>query len=199
MVAVQSRVEDFGRVCVSESGTVMTSSSVLCDICQAQQERLLEDGDGSQVICDHSAHSSDTDDGVGDNTAAVSSTETTSSSRKRKFLSREEFYQKADDKSKRRIAPIRKWRELVVGDVYRVSKIHDIDVNIKGKEQLSHYGEFEDAKGSVINVWLTEIIYTELNKYKLEEKNVYIKPLGKRKSMKSGMEYHDFVVVVDDE
>ena len=180
----------------------MTTLSVLCDICKAQQEQLLEDGDGTQVICDHSAHSSDTDDdgGVGDNTVVVSSTEmSSSSSRKRKFLSRERFYQKADDKSKRRIAPIRKWRELVVGDVYRVSKIHDIDVNIKGKEQLSHYGEFEDAKESVINVWLTEIIYTELYKYKLEEKNVYIKPLGKRKSMDSGRIYHDFVVVVDDE
>lgn len=178
----------------------MASSSVLCDICKTDQERLLEDGDGSQVICDHSS-----DGGEDDNMVAVagssssSATETVfSSSRKRKFLSREGFYQKADDKSKRRIAPIRKWGELVVGDVYRVSKIHDMYVNIKGKKQLSHYGEFEDAEESVINVWLTDIIYTELNKYKLKE-NVYIKPLGKRKSIGSGMEYHDFVVVVDDE
>ena len=174
----------------------MTSSSVLCDICKADQERLLEDGDGSQVICDHSRDSDEDDNLV----AVVAGSSTHSSPRKRKhFLSREEFYQKADDKSKRRIAPIRKWRELVVGDVYRVSKIHDMYVHIKGEKQISHYGEFEDAEESVINVWLTDIIYTELNKYKLKEENVYVKPLGKRKSIGSGMEYHDFVVVVDDE
>ena len=118
--------------------------------------------------------------------------------KRRKFLSRQAFDEKADDKTKRRIAPIQKWRDLIVGNVYRVCKIHDIMVNIKGQEQLSHYGEFQDANEQLINAWLTTIIYDELVKHKkLSEGNVFLKPLGKKKSMKSGMDYHDFVVVVN--
>ena len=83
-----------------------------------------------------------------------------------------------------------------MGDVYRVCSLHDIMVNINGSQQLSRYGEFRDACESLTNVWLTEIIYEELLKYKLADGNVYLKPLGKKKSIKSGMSYHNFVVVV---
>ena len=167
------------------SSSLPSSSSAVCDICKVDQEQLSADGEGSQVICIHLDTSSNvTDNAISDdNNTVVASIEmslssspsspisllpSSSSSRKNKFLIREEYYQKADDKMKGRIAPIQKWIELVVGDVYRVSQIHDIVVNIKGKEQLSHYAEFEDAQQSMIKVWLMQIIYEELNNYKLE-------------------------------
>ena len=118
--------------------------------------------------------------------------------RKRKFLSSHEFNERADDKTKRRIAPIQKWRDLIVGSVYRADKLHDILVNIKGTEQLNHYGEFHNDQGLLTNVWLTETMYEKLKTFKLEERNVYLKPLGKKRAQVSGNDYHDFVVVVDE-
>ena len=192
-----------------------------CDLCIAKQDELMESGDGSQVVCNHLNLINMFDDAA-DEIITIASTEisTLSStlasslassltlptqalplqqSRKRKFLSQEGFFNKADDKTKRRIAPIQQWIKLIVGNIYYVLKIHDIMVVIKGKEQLSRYGEFEAEDKSVINVWLTDIIYEELNKYDLKDDNVYIKPLGKRKSKRSGNDYHDFVVVIDND
>ena len=122
--------------------------------------------------------------------------------RKRKhnkgFLSTRAFNERAGDKAKRRIAPIKKWRDMVVNEVYRVYKVHDMMVTINGAQQLSHYGEFEDSKIRLTNAWLTNIIYEELNKHELSGGNVFLKPLGKKKAIKSGNQYHDFVIVVDE-
>ena len=70
---------------------------------------------------------------------------------------------------------------------------------MKDREQLSHYGEFADEHERLTNVWLTPIIYEELKTYELKTLNVYLKPLGKKISPKSGMEYHDFVIVIDND
>ena len=75
------------------------------------------------------------------------------------------------------------------------------------REQLTHYGEFADEHERLTYVWLTPIIHEELKTYALETLNVYLirtlnvylKPLGKKKNPKSGMEYHDFVIVVDND
>ena len=179
-----------------------------CEYCETHQQQLLDDGDGSQVVCDHL----DSTDIEGDASTTTTTTCTDTKSeqleaeqinttattrRKRKFLTDYEFDRMGDDRVKRKIAPIQKWRDLIVRNVYRVVKVHDMNVNIKGKEQLSHYGEFEDSNERLINVWLTNIIHDELEKYNLETGNIYLKSLGKAKSVASGMDYHDFVIVVD--
>ena len=132
-------------------------------------------------------------------TAVASSSSSSFSSSS--FLSSRAFDERADEKTKRRISPIQKWRYLVIGKVYRVRAVHDLIVTIKEEEQLSHYGEFEDENEEMRNVWLTPIIYKELMKYadKVNDGSVYLKPLGKRKAKTSQMDYHDFVIVVDDD
>ena len=117
-------------------------------------------------------------------------------SRKRPFMVSKQFDRLADDKLKRKLMPIRKWRELVVNTVLRVVKLHDIMVTIKDHQQLAHYAEMEEENGNLLNVWLTPIIFEELSKYDLNKDDTYIKALGKTMS-KNGTQYHDFAIVVD--
>ena len=128
-----------------------------CVNCKEHQEWLLENNDGSpQVICTHNTKGEEEEAEADDSGSRSSSSSTVPcSSRKRKFLSSHEFNERVDDKTKRRIAPIKKWRELHVGVVYRVCRIHDITVTLKDREQLSHYGEFADEHERLTNVWLT--------------------------------------------
>ena len=175
-------------------------------MCTECEDWKQQHGDGTQRICKKCYNG-----GNIDTTPALEYTATTTSAdtvlpssassfgKKRKFLSSHAFDARAEDKSKRRIAPIKKWRELIVGDVYRVCKIHDMTVNIQGERRVSHYGAFQDSRELLTNVWLTAIINEELLKYKIVDGNVFIKPLGKKKSIKSGLDYHDFVIVTDDD
>ena len=184
-----------------------------CGVCEEREQQLLDEGAGcGQVICNHVMK---LDDGVQDeekekdtpiatDSVGGSSITTKISSRqqqrkRRRFLSPYEFNERADDKTKRRIAPIQKWRDLIVGNVYRIVKVHDLPVTIKGKDQIAHYGEFEDKNEQLVNVWLTTIIYQEIIKNNLIYANVYLKPLGRKKSIESGNEYHDFVIVTDND
>ena len=60
------------------------------------------------------------------------------------------FAKLADMKLRRKIAPIKKWREL------------DRITIAKGKtKQTSHYAELKTEEGEMINVWLTDIIRNE--------------------------------------
>ena len=134
------------------------ASTMKCNKCSERLKRLIAESDGSvqEVICDHIIDF----DAPTDTSSNISIL--TRQQRKRKFLSSREFNNLADDKSKLRIAPIQKWRSLVVGDVYRIVKVHDKSVTIDGVDQIAHYAEFEAKNEQLINVWLTSIIYEDI-------------------------------------
>ena len=191
---------------------------MVCDSCKSHQEYLLESGDGSQVICEHlqideetegsnslilpssSASSSSTSDVVEQSSTSVMS-KGVNISRKRKFLSGDRFAKLASTKLRRKISPIKKWRELGVRRSHRVVQIHQIECKIiKGttiEEKTSFYAELETEDAEMVNVWLTDIINNELSNYDLKKGNVYIMSLGKATSQSTGREYNDFVIVED--
>ena len=188
----------------------MENSQEKCKSCEARREQLLEDGDGSQVICDHLPDNYEEEkdevvvvaaaDAAAVPVAVVSTTEPSSSAsvrRKRKFVSDYEFDRMGDDKIKRKIAPVQPWKDLTIRKTYRVLAIKEMTVTIKKVSQIGYYGEFEDSDEQLVNVWLTDIIHQTLMTHDLSSGNVFIKPLGKTKSMTSGFDYHDFVIVVD--
>ena len=188
---------------------------MLCDSCAEHQEYLLESGDGSKVICEHelkiaeetgastselfSSNSSSIDGDRSSNAVATTAAET--KSRKRKFVTADRFAKLADVKLRRKIAPIRKWRELHDRISRRVVQIHSMEVTIiKGKKiekKMSYYAELETEKGEMINVWLTDIIHNELSNHDLDKGSVYIMPLGKATSKSTGRDYFNFAVVQD--
>ena len=186
---------------------------MLCDSCADHQEYLLESGDGSQVICEHqlkideetgastseliSSSSSTSDVDRSSTTATPLAAET--SSRKRKFVSATRFAKLADTKLRRKIAPIKKWRELPERISHRVVQIHSMEVTItKGKKkQTSYYAELENEEGEMINVWLTDIIHNELSNHNLNEGDVDVMSLGKVTSKSSGRDYFNFAIVQD--
>ena len=69
-----------------------------------------------------------------------------------------------------------------------------MDVIIQNVKQIGYYAEMEDKNEQMVNVWLTEIIKTELEKYSLLMENVYIMPLGLKKSKDTGYFYNDFII-----
>ena len=188
---------------------------MLCDSCADHQEYLLESGDGSQVICEHQLKiieeigastselllSLSTND-VDRSSNAVAATAADTVSGKRKFVSADRFAKLTDTKLRRKISPIKKWRELPDRISHRVVKIHSMEVAIsKGKKiekKKSFYAELKTEEGEMINVWLTDIIHNELSTHNLDEGNVYIMPLGKATSKSTGHEYYNFAIVQDD-
>ena len=183
---------------------------MLCDSCADYQEHLLDSGDGSQVICEHQLTF---DEEPGTSTSAlptttysssskdINATAAETSSRKRKFVTANRFAELASVKLRRKIAPIKKWRELHDRISHRVVQIHSMEVTItKGKKiekKMSYYAELETEEGEMINVWLTDIIHNELSKHNLNEGSVYIMPLGKTTSKSTGRDYFDFAIVQD--
>ena len=85
------------------------------------------------------------------------------------------------------------WRSLEIGAVFRV-----VDrVIIPAVEGDKMYAVLETERREIIQVWITAIMNKELMKYDLSQGNVFIKPLGKRKSNTTGHEYFNFAVVMD--
>ena len=167
-------------------------------------------GDGSQIEADDGSQPSLTDsDDVKNNAGeerqqslfeAGDGSQPPLANRKRKFLNTERFTQLADLKTKRKIAPIKKWIELNEGESYHIKAIHEIETTIDEKKQISHYAELFNEEMKLMNVWISDIIKEELRKnYVLESEDVYIMPLGKRKSKKTGYYYNNFVILQDKE
>lgn len=181
---------------------------MLCDSCADHQEYLLESGDGSQVVCEHQLK---IDEETGASSSSSSScmpmvgkssndaTTTTTRNRKRNFLTADRFAELATVKLRRKIAPIKKWRQLKERIPFAVLQIHSMEVaSIKGKKkQPSFYAELQTEDGEMFNVWITEIIRQELLKYNLEHNDIYIMALGTATSKRTGHEYHNFAVVQD--
>ena len=85
------------------------------------------------------------------------------------------------------------WRSLKIGAVF-----HVIDrITIPTVPELKHYVVLQTEQQQIIHVWITDIMNKELLKYNLTMGNVFIKPLGKKKSKTSEFEYYDFDIVVD--
>ena len=129
-----------------------------------------------------------------DSGVSGSSTLTGVKQRKRRFPTVQEFAAAGEDRIKRKIAPVANWDTLKVRELYLVKRVINMDVVIEGSKQTGTYAELEDKKQQMINVWLTDIIREELEKYSLYLDNVYIMPLGETKSKETGYSYHDFVI-----
>ena len=184
---------------------------MLCESCADHQEYLLESGDGSQVVCEHQLKiSKDIECLAALSTSSSSSCMpvvveersndvATTRSRKRKFLTADRFAELASVKLRRKIAPIKKWRQLKEKIPFAVLQIHSMEVasSNKKRKQTSFYAELQTEDGEMFNVWITEIIRQELLKYDLEHGDVYIMALGMATSKSTGREYHNFAVVQD--
>ena len=86
-----------------------------------------------------------------------------------------------------------RWISLEIGAVFCV-----IDrITIPTVPELKHYVVLQTEQQQIIHVWITDIMNKELLKYNLTMGNVFIKPLGKKKSNTTSYEYYDFDIVVD--
>ena len=183
---------------------------MLCDSCADHQEYLLESGDGAQVICEHQLKISEDTECLPAATSSSSSCDSnpvkrsddvvaTTSDKKRKFLTADRFAELATVKLRRKIAPIKKWRQLKEKTPFAVLQIHSMEVASanRKRKQTSFYAELRTEDGEMFNVWITEIIHQELLKYALEHGDVYIMALGMATSKSTGHEYHNFAVVQD--
>ena len=81
--------------------------------------------------------------------------------------------------------------------LYRVHKVHEKLIKEEAKKRLSYYAELRDIDENLVNVWVTNIIKDQLSQHKLDEKDVYLKRLPKRKSKSTGFYYNDCAIVVD--
>ena len=88
-------------------------------------------------------------------------------------------------------SPINQWTSLEVGSVFRVLDI----VKLPLKDRSAIYAILQAKNGEILKVWITAIIYNELQKYEQCQGAVFIKPLGKRMSSSTGRMYFDFSVV----
>ena len=121
-----------------------------------------------------------------------------------RFLSRTEFDQMSTSSKTAATAAVTaapildrrqivRWKSLEIGAVFRV-----IDrITIPTVPEPNHYVVLQTEQQQIIHVWITDIINQELSKYNLPMGNVFIKPLGKKKSNTTGYEYYDFDIVVD--
>lgn len=182
--------------------------------CALFQEKLLEVGNDLKVTCHHH-HTANIETEMMEKNAESPAPIPCSSSdienngdvgndgmgtRKRKlFLSPKRFAALGGDKVKRKIAPVQKWRSLIVRDVYRLKRIVAMEVTIEKVKQIAHYAQLEDVNEKMINVWITNIIREELQKYTFDENDVYIMPLGKSVSQQTGYKYIDFLIQRDED
>ena len=104
---------------------------------------------------------------------------------------------KADDVTKLKLSEIIKWEDLNMEELYRVHKVHEKLIKEEAKERLSYYAELRNIDENLVNVWVTNIIKDQLSQHKLDEKDVYLKRLSKRKSKSTGFYYNDCAIVVD--
>ena len=112
----------------------------------------------------------------------------------RRFITRYDFDQLVLSKTIPTSQPeLIQWRSLEIGAVFRVIN----RVTIPSVEGDKMYAVLETESREIIQVWITAIMNKELMKYDLSQGNVFIKPLGKRKSNTSGYDYFNFAVVMD--
>ena len=110
---------------------------------------------------------------------------------KRKYISIEEF-----NKKSARIVEC-KWRELIIGGVYRVKGVHSLPQQPHEERQLSKYAELVDiSNNKETTAWLPGIVNNELTSYNATNPStdnvMYIQPLGMKTTKDGFREYHNF-------
>ena len=121
-----------------------------------------------------------------------------------RFLSRTEFDQMSTSSKTAATAAVTaapildrpqivRWKSLEIRAVFRVMD----RITIPTVPEPKHYAVLQTEQQQIIHVWITDIINRELSKYNLTMGNVYIKPLGKKKSNTSEFEYFNFDIVMD--
>ena len=155
---------------------------MVCDICAEQQQQLLLNGDGSQVICDH-----DWDDHRVNET--ISDIKNTTIKKKRKtFISDEMFNAKI---MKVQQTDTIKWAELPINVVYKIEKVKTVDTKF-GERKIA---DLTSRTGKSYNVWLTTLVSKELES-RDNGSDYYIKSLGMRNStLNTDRKYYDFQIL----
>ena len=130
---------------------------MLCDSCADHQE--LESGDGSQVVCRHQLKiEEETERSTVSSSSSympvvggTSNDAATTRNRKRKFLTADRFAELASVKLRRKISPIKKWRQLKERIPFAVLQINSMEeASIKGKKkEISFYAELQTEDGKM--------------------------------------------------
>ena len=174
-----------------------------CDSCIMYQDRLLEEGDGSQVVC---THMDDDDDSEADLPTMKGSSSTndtageTSTMKKRKrdddddggdFINESEF-----ESLIKRLKPAISWKDLPLKTTY---KIVDISQPINTRYGAAHVITLKPRQGDEYRVWLKPYIHKRI---KQEEENgsvindIYLKCNGKAECRSdSSKSYHAVDIV----
>ena len=185
----------------------------LCESCEKDQQCLLDNGDGSQVVCEHviseesatatSINRSDImvidedDDVLSSVPLSIRSSGNTIKDRKRKFPSFREFAEAGGDELKRKVLAMEKWSSLTIREPYLVRKAMEIEAMMKKTtKQPGFYAEIENKEGELKNVWVSPMIYKELINYPLEQGETFITPLGPKESKETGYTYNNFAVQI---
>ena len=159
----------------------------LCKFCISVQERLLADGDSSQVVCTH--QHVDQTDGVEE----TSKQQTKKRKRTNNFILPNEFEAEVV-KNKRKNAI--KWSTLQVDAIFKIETIKKIDVTKDGERTTSRIAELKNEVGEVTIVWLPDIVDKELaNIEDFEKKRVYIRSYGLKLNKKGTRKYFNFDIV----
>jgi len=182
----------------------------LCEKCEPIQNRLLDSGDSSRVICDHMNLLDDDDDLYIDSdvetyecSEATDSEyrEATGSKRKRtSFIMYTEFdkavSKKKKNNDKQRVHTM-KWRLLPLETIFKVENVKVVKVtNKEGERSISRIGEFLNEKGELITVWLPNFVGKELaNISDFNKERVFIRSNGLKWNKKSTHQYFDFDIV----
>ena len=127
-----------------------------CESCTKWQQRLIEAGDGSHIICTHLG-----DDDSNSMTTQQYDEEQSRVGEKRegKFISTTHFDKKAVILKPKEIT---KWADLDINTIYKVNDVRERIVNIDGGKKIARYAELDDIDGERKNVWLPSIVDKEL-------------------------------------
>ena len=139
-----------------------------CETCEAQQQQLLKDGDGSQVICTC----------LEDNVDFPSEAEMIG-----EFPIEEEFESSANAIS---------WRNVERNVTLKIVEI----VQQPTRNGESTILVLKKRDGSIIRTWTTKLIDGKLKSMKSDDGRCkYILSCGERTAEKSGNKYYDFKII----
>ena len=159
----------------------------MCDSRMEHQQQLLNDGDGSQIICVHDSNNNHIDESDIVSKEDNNDGDIKKARNKRKiFISDAMFNAKIMKVQKDTI----KWADLPINIVYKIDKVKTVDTKF-GKQKIA---DLSSRTGPSYHVWLTTLISNELEKRdNVDGEHYYIKSLGLKNSKKNvERKYFDF-------
>ena len=129
----------------------------MCKFCVLVQERLLADGDGSQVLCEHMPIVESLDDTTAKSDIDETDQQQTSAKKRKRtsFISVKDF-DETILKNKRQV--IIKWSVLPLNVIFKVESVKEMQVTKDGECAMSRIGEFRNEGGDLSRVWLPDIV-----------------------------------------